>query len=57
MDHTEEDDSDQWAQLALENRRLAEEMGFDTKKWPALDWLKPTKPQKDESNEIPRETQ
>lgn len=42
MDHTEEDDSDQWAQLALENRRLAEEMGFDTKKWPALDWLKPT---------------
>lgn len=45
----------QWAELALENRRLAEEMGFDTKKWPALDWLKPTKPQKDESNEIPRE--
>jgi hypothetical protein len=48
------DDDEGWAQLVLENRRLAEEMGFTPAKWGNLDWIKPK--HKETGNEISRET-
>jgi len=31
---------EEWHQRELENRRLAEELGFDPKKWGTEDWMK-----------------